>query len=125
MPTEDLIITVYCMVDDLLKDTLGEQRLRERGFTPSLTDSEVITMEIVSEFLSIDTDKGAWKYFMNHWKKLFPKLGSRSHFAKHASNLWNIKQQLHKHLAKQRGAFSDLLHLAGGFPLPVCHFKRA
>lgn len=123
MPIGDFIITVYCVIDDLLKETLGEQSLRERGFTPSLTDSEVITMEIVAEFLSIDTDKGAWKYFVNHWKKLFPKLGS--HFAKHASNLWNVKQALHKHLAQRLGAFSDFLHLADGFPLPVCHFKRA
>ena len=76
------------------KETLGEQRLGERGFTPSLTDSEVITMEIVAEFLSINTDKGAWKYFVNHWKKLFPKLGSRSNFAKHASNLWNLGMRL-------------------------------
>ncbi len=28
-------------------------------------------------------------------------------------------------IAYQLEAFSDLLHIADGFPMPVCHFKRA
>lgn len=125
MPVENFIITVYCLIDDLSKEILGKEKLRKRGFKPELSDSEVITMEIVAEFLGIDTDKGAWEYFLNHWRKLFPKLGSRANFAKQAVNIWNIKQKIHKRLAKQLGAFSDPLHLADGFPMPVCHFKRA
>ena len=51
MPLEDLIITVFCWVDERLKALLGEHRLRQRGLAPKLTDSEVITMEGVGEFL--------------------------------------------------------------------------
>ena len=43
-------------------------------------------MEIVGEFQSIDTDKGIWRYFRNHWHEWFPRLGSRSQFAKQAAN---------------------------------------
>lgn len=32
---------------------------------------------------------------------------------------------IQKLLATDLGAFSDSLHLADGFPIPVCHFKRA
>ncbi len=87
MPLENFIITVFCLVDGEFKKSVGETRLRKRGFDPNLSDSEVITMEIVAEFLGIDTDKGAWKYFSNHWRIWFPKLGSRANFAKHAANL--------------------------------------
>jgi len=125
VPIEDFIISVYCLVDDVLKKLLVDQKLRQRGFKPSLSDSEMITMEIIAEFLSIDTDKGAWEYFCNHWKEWFPKIGSRANFAKHAANLWCITQQVQKELAKKLGAFSDLLHLADGFPIQACHFKRA
>jgi hypothetical protein len=125
MPLENFIITVFCLVDGEFKKSVGETRLRKRGFDPNLSDSEVITMEIVAEFLGIDTDKGAWKYFSNHWRIWFPKLGSRANFAKHAANLWYSKQCIQKELAKQLGAFSDDLHMADGFPMPVCHFKRA
>jgi hypothetical protein len=36
-----------------------------------------------------------------------------------------MTQHIQKELARQLGAFSDLLHLSDGFPMPDCHFKRA
>jgi hypothetical protein len=65
----------------------GNDKLRKRGFNPALSDSEMITIEIIAEFLGIDTDKGAWEYFCNHWWSWFPAIGSRANFAKHAANL--------------------------------------
>lgn len=124
MSIEDFIIAVYCLVEEMLKN-LSVKKLRQRGFEPNLSDGEMITMETVAEFLGIDTDKGAWEYFSNHWQEWFPSLGSRANFARQAVNLWSIKQQIQKGLAKRIGAFSDKLHLADGFPMPVCHFKRA
>ncbi len=125
MLVEDFIITVYCLVDDLLNQDPNGNKLRKRGFEPALSDSEMITMEVVAEFQGIDTDKGSWEYFCNHWRTLFPNIGSRSNFAKHSANLWGIKQNMQKELAKKLGATSDFIHLADGFPMPVCHFKRA
>ncbi len=43
---------------------------RTRGFAPSLTDAEVMTMEIVGEFPGIDTDKEIWEDFQPHWLSL-------------------------------------------------------
>jgi hypothetical protein len=125
MSLEDFIIMIYCLIDEMLKKMQTRYKIRQRGFSPSLSDSEMITMEIVAEFLGIDTDKGAWSYFHHHWLDWFPRLGSRANFAKHAANLWQITQQLQKELAGKLGAFSDQLHLADGFPMPVCQFKRA
>ena len=125
MSVEDFIITVYCLIDELLKKQENTQKIRKRGFRPALSDSEMITMEIISEFLGIDTDKGAWEYFCNHWRFLFPAIGSRANFAKQAANLWIIKQSIQKQLATELGALHDSLHLADGFPMPVCHFRRA
>lgn len=125
MSLEDFIITAYCLIDEGIKKITEVRKLRQRGFEPDLTDSEVITIEIVAEFLGIDTDKGAWEYVRDHWLEWFPMLGSRANFAKHAANLWQIKQWLQKELAKHLGAFSDTLHLADGFPMAVCQFKRA
>ena len=85
MSVEDFIITVYCLIDDELKKLLLDRKLRSRGFKPTLADSEVITMEIVGEFLGKDTDTAVWRYFSQHWRNLFPQLGSRSNFAKHCT----------------------------------------
>lgn len=125
MSIEEFIISVYCLVDELLKNVEGRQKLRQRGFQPGLSDSEMISLEIIAEFLGIDTDKGAWEYFCNHWRSWFPRLGSRANYAKHAANLWGITQHIQTTLAKRLGAFSDLLHMSDGFPMPTCHFKRA
>lgn len=125
MSLEEFIISVYCLVDELLKTVVGQKNLRQRGFQPGLSDSEMISMETIAEFLGIDTDKGAWEYFCNHWRSWFPRLGSRANYAKHAANLWRITQYMQKELAKRLGAFTDTLHMSDGFPIPVCHFKRA
>ena len=98
MSIEDFIICVYCLVDDTVKKLLIDQELRKRGFKPRLSDSEMITMEMVAEFLGIDSDKGAWEYFCNHWRKLFPKIGSRANFAKHVANFWHMTQKVQKDL---------------------------
>lgn len=62
------MITVYCFIDDWLQG----QRIRQRGPQPTLYDSEVLMMEIVGEFLGIDTDVALYRYFCRHWRAWFP-----------------------------------------------------
>ena len=123
--SHDFIITVFCNVDDLWQEMTNGQKIRNRGFAPSLSDSEVITMEIVGEFKGIDTDKGIWNYFKGHWLNLFPQIKSRSTFVRQAANLWCYKQKLQRILAKKLGAVTDSIHLIDGLPIPLCHYRRA
>jgi hypothetical protein len=125
MPLEDYITTVFCLIDDHLKELTKGKKIRSRGPRPSLTDSEVITMEVVGEFLGIDTDKGIWQYFRVHWYDLFPGLCSRTAFVRQAANIWYWKKRLQEKLAKNLGGYADTIHLIDGFPIPVCKFKRA
>ncbi|MDD5580288.1 MAG: IS982 family transposase, partial [Methylobacter sp.] len=106
MPLEDFIIYVYCCVADIYPQVL-DGRLRHRGFKPKLTDSEVIAMEIVGEFLGQDKDQGIRAYFRDHWHRWFPHLGSRSNFAKHCANLWATKQCLLDGLTIKLNGYSD------------------
>jgi hypothetical protein len=121
----DFIVVVYYLVADVFATVLGDQRLRRRGPAPALSDSEVITMEIVGEFLGIDTDKGIWEYFHRHWHAWFPALGSRSQFARQASDLWNVKQRIQQALARALGAPTADLHIVDGHPMPVAGLTRA
>jgi Transposase DDE domain len=125
MSIEEFIITVFCLVDDLLNELLAGQQLRQRGFQPNLTDSEVITIEVVGEFLGLDQDKKIWEYFKGHWRHLFPKIPSRTSFVRHAANLHVIKRKLQEELAERLGANDDRLHIIDGFPMPICKFARA
>ena len=69
---ETLIVTVFCLVDDFVRDLCRGRRLRQRGPTPVLADSEVLTVEIVGEFLGLDTDRGLHAHFRRHYGHLFP-----------------------------------------------------
>jgi hypothetical protein len=53
MDLDDCIIAVFCVVDEVLSRATNGQRLRQRGPLPTLTDSEVLTMEVVGEYLGL------------------------------------------------------------------------
>lgn len=125
MSIENFIIAVFCLIDDELKKMLKGKKLRQRGPTPRLSDSEVITMEIIGEFLGKDCDKAIWEYFKSHWQHFFPKIPDRSNFVRQAANLHIVKRVLQESLAVSLGAFGDSLHIIDGLPMPVCKFARA
>ncbi|MEO1395038.1 MAG: IS982 family transposase, partial [Cyanobacteria bacterium J06634_5] len=85
---EEFIIAVYVQIDARLTTLLDLYPARARGFEPSLSDAEVITLEVVGEFLGYHTDIGIWRYFRRHWASWFPSLGHRSTFVRQAANLW-------------------------------------
>jgi hypothetical protein len=47
MDLSTFIVAVFCLLDDWLE----EKKLRQRGPSPELSDSEVLTIEIVGEYL--------------------------------------------------------------------------
>lgn len=125
MSIDDFIISIFCLIDEEIKKILGKKKLRARGPSPALSDSEILTMEIVGEFLGKDADKTIWEYFKSHWSHFFPKIPDRTNFARQAANLHVIKQMLQERIAKELGAFSDNLHMIDGLPMPTCKFARA
>jgi len=56
MPIQGFIIYVYCCVTDIYPK-LCEFPIQSRGFQQKPTNSEVITMEVVGEFMGKEQDK--------------------------------------------------------------------
>jgi len=120
MLLEDFIIKTYVLVDDFLEKF---PTLRRRGPSPHLADSEVITMEIVGEFLGRGSDKEIYDYFRTHWLSWFPKIGCRTAFTRQLANLWSVKMQFQKEMV-HRIAPDNALFLFDGIPIPTCDPKR-
>ena len=66
MPLEEFIIRVFCWVDEGVEAVTNGIELRTCGLAPRLSDSEVITMEIVGEMLGHDGDEAIGEYFRRH-----------------------------------------------------------
>jgi hypothetical protein len=116
------IVSVFCLIDDRLK----ERCIRSRGPAPKLSDAEVITIEIVGEFLGIDTDKAIHLFFRRHYGEWFPTLGEvhRTTFVRQAANLWKIKEELWQELLLL-APHDPTFALVDSMPLPACLFARA
>lgn len=122
MSIEDYIIFVYCKVTQYYPKS--HNKLRSRGFMPSLDDEEVITMELIGEFLGFDADKHIWQYFTQHWKHYFPGLSSRTAFTRQSASLWQVKQTLQVILSTKSHDNSSA-SIVDGFPIPVCKYARS
>src|SRR5436305_14722075 len=101
MTLDDYMLNVFCLIDDQLT-ALHLDHVRQRGFAPALHDSEVLTIEIVGEFLGFDQDARLFWYFRQHHANAFPELRHlhRTTFLRQAANLWAVKQRLQQHLAR-------------------------
>jgi hypothetical protein len=100
MDLSTFIVAVFCLIDDRIKD----QRIRQRGPSPEISDSEVLTIEIVGEFLGTSSahrhphKKGIYLFF--------PAGTTQSGFPPSArfiappspvtsrQNLWKVKERL-------------------------------
>jgi hypothetical protein len=129
MDLDSFIITVFCQVDDALEECLarlGVRRLRQRGPCATLADSEVLTIEIVGEYLGLAQDKAIFDYFRRHYSHFFPALDRvhRTTFTRQAANLWLIKERLWQHFVALT-LHDEQLAIVDSFPLAVCQFARA
>lgn len=129
MDLESFTIAMYCRIDAVLAEWRTNpdwQRIRQRGPAPTLADSEVLTMEVVGEYLGLDRDTALFAYFRLEHPDWFPGLMHvhRTTFARHAANLWSVKAKLWQCLLDQI-PHDPALSFVDSVPVPVCRFGRA
>src|SRR3712207_4207173 len=122
MDLSTFIVAVFCLIDDRLK----ERRIRSRGPTPTLSDSEVLTIEVVGEFLGLDEDTELLAYFRRHYAHFFPNLlrVHRTTFTRQAANLWKVKERLWQELLADT-PHDPTFAICDSMPLAACLFARA
>ena len=126
MDLDTFIIAVFCWIDEAVPQVTGGRRLRERGPAPTLADSEVLTMEVVGEYLGLVQDRALFAYFRQHYAHFFSAVSRlhRTTFVRQAANLWRLKERLW-HQVLNSVPHDAHFAIIDSFPLPVCQFARA
>ena len=125
MDRDTFIITVYCLVVDFYKMVKEKHKIRRGGFLPTLTDEEVITMEISGAYFKLHSDKDLFNYFQSHYKHFFPNLKDRPSFVRQAANLWQVKKEIWRLMLQKSGQAQDVVQVIDTLPLPVCTYTRS
>lgn len=123
----DFLLELYCLIDDELPHVMPARRLRQRGPAPTLSDAEVITIELAGEAWGHDQDKDIFTFFRQYHRAEFPALAhvDRTSFIRQAANLWAIKQRLQQALLGLLPSHLLDWSLVDSFPVYVCSFARA
>ncbi len=125
MDRDTFIITVYCLVVEDYRSVKEKYPLRRGGFSPALTDQEVITMEICGAYFKLQTDKDLFEYFHSHYQQFFPNLRDRPSFVRQAANLWQVKTAIWRLIVERSGQGESPLQVIDTMPLPVCTYTRS
>ncbi len=124
MERDIFIISVYCLVVEIMQTIEKKHVFRRKGFAPKLTDPEVITIEICGEFFKLHEDTEIYNYFKRHYLGFFPNLPDRTTFARQSANLWQAKFLCQSMLITNAEQNQDAVQSIDTLPLPVCTWTR-
>lgn len=123
---KDLITVIYVLTDDLYQECVPESiKHRLHKEKAKLSDSEIITIALAGEVMSIDSENAWVPFVQKNMKDLFPCMCERSRFNRLRRNLWAVIRQIRIKLGEELGFTKDDMRIADSFPLEVCEFGRA
>jgi len=98
LPTEDLFVYCYTLVDDLILD--GQVMIPARpGPSPGCSDSEILTIVLVRHLSHGRSESGFLVEITKDHPGLFPRLPHHSEFNRRARWLWGAFEQIRQVLA--------------------------
>jgi Transposase DDE domain len=98
LPTEDLFVYVYVLIDDLI--IAGAIVIPPRpGPAPACSDTELLTIAVVRHLLGRRSEAGFLEEVARDWSRLFPCLPHQSEANRRIRWLWGAFEQLRSYLA--------------------------
>jgi len=123
---KDFFLVTYVVIDDLYQEVAPEYvKFRKNIEYSILSDSEIITISIVGELLSIDSEKAWFNFCKKNLADLFPRFCDRTRFNRTRRNLHAIIDEIRKKLSSKLGYINDPHRIIDSIPIPVCKFGRA
>lgn len=103
---EDMFLLLYCLLDDLYEEHVPSAvRLRSQHGRIQFSDSEVLTLSLMQEALSNDSERSFHRFVQKNYLHLFPQLVTRDRYHRRRKALWAVQAHLlsvlSRHLAKE------------------------
>ena len=122
----DLFTNIFVIIDDIYNEIIPSGIRNRRTIKDSkLSDSEIITISIVGEFLTIDSEKSFFILLKREYKELFPRLGDRTRFNRTKRNLHLVISKIRGYISEFMQLYSKNVRVIDSMPIPVCEFGRA
>ena len=112
--TEELFLIFYCIIDDLYPEVTPDWvRFRNGADRMEMNDSEVITLSVMQEGQSNDSELSFHRVVQKDYLHLFPDLICRSRYHRvqkflHSKDLMGIQREMLRLLDGPTPAFGDV-----------------
>ena len=123
---KDFVTVAYVIIDDIYQKVTPTHIKNRCNINDSkMSDSEIITLSIVGELLSIDSENAWFGFCKKNMRDLFPRLCSRSRFNRTRRNLHAVIEQIQKEISTLTEHIKQPYRIIDSIPIPVCKFGRA
>jgi hypothetical protein len=122
MSLETFLTILYVWVDNWYKQHIGPYRVEKRGCKPSLSDSEVLTLAIMSQWrvgVPWQSERGFVRYMQAYGKGMFPHMLERSAFNLRVRYLWGALVKLQQVVAQELETPDVVYECVDCYPLPA------
>lgn len=123
---KDFFTVVFVLIDDVYNEIIPSEIKNRRNISDSkLSDSEIISISIVGEAFTVDSEKAWFNFVKKNFKDLFPNICDRTRFNRTKRNLYSVIKEIQKYFSKMPMFANDSIRIINSMPIPVCKFARA
>lgn len=125
LPTDEMFLILYTVIDDLYQ-LLVPSAVRERPSSEQITfsDSEVLTLSIMQEACSNDSETSFHRIVAKNHLDLFPTLPSRSRYHRRRKALLQVQLHLLRYLMHHLRRAAAYV-ITDSAPIETAHFVRS
>ncbi|SHH94832.1 hypothetical protein SAMN02745196_02004 [Clostridium collagenovorans DSM 3089] len=123
---KDFFTVSYTIIDDIYKEVDPSQITHRKNVSKSkLSDSEIITISLVGEIATIDSENAWFNFVKKNFKELFPKIGDRTRFNRTKRNLYTLIKEIQSKFVEISQLAKSSVRIVDSMPIPVRKFGRA
>ena len=129
---DDMFLLLYCTLDDLYREVVPDaiqrrsqhQRIEFSDSVAGAHAIEVLTLSLMQEALSMDSERSFHRFVRKNYQHLFPQLVSRDRYHRRRKALWAVQALLFHHLS-QRLVHNAQWLVVDSAPIETVKFARS